>query len=145
MAVNQFWSRTGPSPVEPLVGSDLQVLFVHTVNIQQQTDDVLTDDAGAPIPDWATTYTGVPCSIEPLSYEEVLDWNQRSIKASHRCWMPPTTPEGSLVTVSNRCRLAFGLRADNSVRYLSVVWAQDVAEAGVLLEILLYEAFPGGR
>jgi head-tail adaptor len=125
-------------------------LFPHTVTVERQSDRG-TDDAGAPVPGWATVYTDIPAAIEPLNYREVLDWSQRGVTASHRFFLLPASDGDDLPSVNNRCRLHFGSRTDpktgNPVnRYLSVVWCQDCAEAGVMLEGLANETFaPGTR
>jgi len=142
MPVNPFFKYV--SPVQPLLGSDLAALFIHRIDVEEQTDDVLTDDAGDAVPVWQQIASGFACSIIPLSYQERLDWQQRGVIASDRAFIPAPVDGQALPVINNRCRVVFGTRPDGSPRRLAVVWSQDAIQAGVLLEVLLFESFPGG-
>jgi hypothetical protein len=118
-------------------------VFEEVVDKVEQQTATQVDAAGNPVETWATLYTALPCAIHPGEPEDFIVWQQLGIRSTHRLYFPPLS-NGTLPLINNRCRLQHGTHADGSPRLFAARHAFDVAEKGVLLNVIAEEMLPGG-
>jgi hypothetical protein len=118
-------------------------VFEETVDEVQQQTAGQVDAAGNPVESWATLYTNLTCAVFPGEPADFVEWQQLGIRADARFFFPPTA-DGTLPRLTNRCRLRRGTRADGSPRWYAARHVYDVAEKGVLLNVIAEEMLTGG-
>jgi hypothetical protein len=119
-------------------------LFPHTLDRVERESAAGRDASGAEVRQWVTVYTDVQALVTNPSTGDVLAWAQRQIVATHKVWVcQQPIGSGNLPRMGVRDRLTFGTRPDGSPRYLVVQWAENLAEADLVLEVDAQEVIPG--
>jgi hypothetical protein len=121
-------------------------LFPHTLDRVERETASGHDTSGGAAEGWGTAYTAVKCLVTTPSTRDLEEWAQKGVVASHKVWVcqqPVGSGPQNLPRLGVRDRCVFGTWADGKPRYLTVEWAEDVDEAGLLLEVSALERPPG--
>lgn len=105
-------------------------LFNMTSTVQTPTETVGAD--GGTSVTWANTYTGVPCTIQPLSSTDMLKYGKEYGLRISTGFFAPDLGTGTAVTITKRMRVIA-----NGKAYRVVGESIDPAGRGVLQTVTL--------
>jgi hypothetical protein len=115
----------------------------HVVAVERE-GVVGRDDSGFPVEAWAAVagYDRLPAFVAPAGAEDLREFDQMGIQASHKIYLGPLRT-GGLPQILERDRIVFGTRPDGGARVFKVQARQDEGELGVLLTVYALERVPG--
>jgi hypothetical protein len=120
-------------------------LFPHTLTLVERQTVAGRDRNGVPVYSWAPVYANVAAFVTTPSTSDLMEWQQRGLVASHKVYLcQQPIGSGNLPRLGVRDRITFGTRPGSTApRHFEVQWAEDVAEAGLVLEVSAREVVPG--
>jgi hypothetical protein len=117
------------------------ILFIHRLDVERQMGTA-TDAEGQLVEQWNRIYTQVPGTCVPHEGAGEEVFGQRAMVLNFEVYMGPL-PDGTLPDLHPQDRLPFGTWPGGAVRYVQVLDAADVLDAGLMVRATAVARKPG--